>query len=885
MSRLRGFARWMRSAVRSREAEAALEAEISLHLEMETAKYVAQGMSPVEAARRARVVFGGVDAMREEYRDGRALRWLREFFTDVRYALRTLRRNPALAVTAVGTLALGIGATAAIFTAVSAVLLRPLPFADPDALVAVWEKNPDRDWYQVNAAPANMFDWKEQVEGFEDVAGYPSSTNQITLTGDGAPLLLQGATVTGNFFSVLGVPAALGRTFTDAETWATGVSIAVISHRLWTEQFGADPAIVGTSVTLDRTPVQVVGVAPPGFTFPFDDTDIWTPTAIDPANRQAVWFRRAHYLNVIARLGPGVSPAHANAQLQTVADRLEQDYPATNTHMGAGITPLHEFLTGSTRTPLLVLLGAVATLLIIACANVGNLLLVQAAERDRETAVRIALGAGRLRLVRQGLTGSLVLALMGGALGTAVGWIGTRLLLALQPEGMLPVTDVSMDWRVYTGIGAVTVLGGILFGLAPALWGIGRAPSQGLHTGGRGGGMSSRNRRLSDLVIVGEVALALVLALGAGLLTRSLLKLQRVEPGFDPTGVLATTVRLPSSAYATSDAVVGFYDRLQDEARAITGVQSAALVSLLPLTNASWSSDFSVSGRAPSAGGMEVVHRDISPGYLEVMRIPLVRGRDIMATDRAGTAPVVLINQALADRFFPGENPVGLRISFDRVPDSTSTWRTIIGVIGSEHQAGLESDPRPEFLAPLAQGNTHYVSLVLRTTGNPAASAPAVRALVGRLDPELAIISSRSMISVRQASIARPRFMMVLLLAFAGVGLVLAMVGVYGVIAQLVRQRSREMSIRLALGAAASEVRWLVVRHGLRLTAAGTVLGLGLALLTGRALQSMLFGVKAIDPVTFVLVPLLLAATALAATWIPATRAARSDPATTLRAE
>ncbi len=740
MSRLRRLARWLRGALRSRDAEAALEAEIALHLELEAAKYVAQGVPAAEAARRARVAFGGLDAVREEHRDGRSLRWVRDFLADIRYSLRTLRRNPALAVTAVGTLALGIGATVAIFTAVSAVLLRPLPFAHPESLVAVWEKNPDRDWYQQDAAPANMFDWRDQVAAFEDVAGYPSFASQVTLTGEGAPLLLQGAVVTGNFFSVLGVPPEHGRTFTDAETWSPGAAVVVISHRLWTEQFGADPAVIGTSVTLDRKQVQIVGVAPPGFSFPFGETSIWMPTALDPANRQAVWFRRAHYMHVIARLHPGVSIDQADAQLQTVADRLERDYPATNTHMGAGVTPLHDFLTGSSRTPLLVLLGAVATLLLIACANVSNLLLVQAAERDRETAVRIALGAGRLRLVRQGLTGSLVLAVLGGVGGLGVGWVGTRVLLALQPQGMLPVRDVAMDWRVYAGIGAVTLLGGVLFGLAPALWGIGRAPSEGLHAGGRGGGRSHRNRRLSDLVIVGEVSLALVLALGAGLLTRSLIELQQVEPGFDPTGVLATTLSLPSSVYSTNSAVLGFHDRLQQGAQDIPGVQAAALVSQLPLTNASWSSDFSVRGRPPGTGGTEVVHRDISPGYLKVMRVPLLRGRDIMTTDRAGAEPVVLINQALADRFFPGEDPVGLRISFDRVPDSTSTWRTIVGVVGSEHQAGLESDPRPEILAPMAQGDGHQVTLVLRTPGDPAAAAPAVRELVAQLDPDLAII-------------------------------------------------------------------------------------------------------------------------------------------------
>ncbi len=885
MSKLGGWARWLRGAFRPRQAARELEAEIALHLELETARLVAAGMPPAEAARRARVAFGGLDAVREAHDDGRGLRWIRDFSADVRYSLRTLRRNPVLAATAIVTLALGIGATTAIFSAVSAVLLRPLPLAHPEELVAVWESNPDRGWYQADVAPANMFDWQAQVDGFADVAGYPSFSDQLTLTGDGAPLLLKGATVTGNFFSVLGVPAELGRTFTDAETWATGQPVVVISHQLWVDRFGADRRIIGTSVTLDRTPVQVVGVMPPRFSFPFDDTQVWTPTAINPANRAQVFFRRAHYLRVIARLRPGVSPEEAEAQLHTVASRLERDYPETNTHMGAGLTPLHAFLTGSTRTPLLVLLGAVAVLLVIACANVGNLLLVQAAARDRETAVRIALGAGRLRLVRQGLTGSLVLSFLGGVGGLVVGWAGTRLLLSLQPAGMLPVPDVTIDWRVLAATGVIVVVSGFLFGVPASLWGIGRPPVQGLHAGGRSGGMSMRGRRLSDVVIVGEVALALVLTLGAGLLTRSLLRLQQVEPGFDPTGVLATSLSLPRATYATAEARLAFYDRLVEESRTIPAVQGAGLVSQLPLTSPSWSSDFSVQGRGPSAGGMQVLHREISPGYLQVMRIPLLKGRDIDRSDRPGSEQVVLINEALAEQHFPGENPVGLRISFDRVPDSTSTWRTIVGVIGSERQAGLGTDPTPEFLAPLAQDGNASMTLVLRTDGDPVAAAPAVRQIVAALDPNLAILRSRSMTSVRQASIARPRFMMVLMLAFGSVGLVLAMVGVYGVMSQLARQRSREMSIRLALGATDGGVRWLVMRHGLGLALAGVAVGMALAVLSTRALHSMLFGVAAVDPVTFVLVPLVLIATAVVATWIPARRVGKADPAVALRAD
>ncbi len=885
MSALGGLLSRLRSAFRGERVDRELQAEIALHLEMETARNVALGMTPEEARRQALVAFGGVAQTREAHREARGTRWLDDFAGDVRYSLRTLRRNPVLTVTAVLTLALGIGANTAIFSAVNAVMLRPLPFRDPGELVQVWEENPDREWYQQDAAPANYLDWQAQVKSFLDVAAYPSFSQQVTLTGDGAPLLLTGASVTGNFFDVLGVPPILGRGFTAQETWEGGEAVAVISHRLWRDRFGGDGAIVGKSVTLDRAPVRIVGVMPEGFGFPFATTDLWTPTDWPAANRTQTFFRRAHYLKVIARLRPGATVAAANAELQTVAKRLEQDYPATNVHMGAGITPLHEFITGTARLPLLILLGAVALLMLIACANVGNLLLVQAAARDREIAVRVALGAGRFRLARQAITGSLVLSLVGGAAGLAAGWVGTRVLLALQPVGLLPVTGVGIDWRVLAFVLGVTTVSGVLFGLAPAFWGARRSPVQGLREGGRSGGIGAAGRRISDAVIVAEVAIALLLTVGAGLLTRSLLQMQRVDPGFDPAGVLATNLALPGSVYDTPVKVRAFYNQLQEEARALPGVQSAAVASQLPLTTQSWSSDFSVQGRDPSAGGTQVVHRTVSSDYLKVMRVPLLRGRNFTMQDDSLAPQAVLINEALATKYFPGENPVGLRIAFDKVPDSTSLWRTIVGVVGSEHQAGLETDPIPEILDPFTQNGRSGMALLVRTSGEPEVVAPALRQVISRLDPQLAILRQRTLMDVRQVSTARPRFMSVLLLAFSLVGVLLATVGVYGVIAQLARQRSREMSIRLALGARAADVRWLVVRHGLRLAIMGIIIGTVIATVATRSLQSFLYSVAALDPVSYLAAPLLLGLTAFAATWIPAARVARSDPAMSLKSE
>ena len=489
-----------------------LDEEIRLHLELETDKNIRAGMRPGEARRQALLAFGGVEQTKERHRDGWGIRWIHELVADSRYALRVMRRNPVLAGAAIVTLALGIGANTAIFSAVNAVILRPLPFAHPDRLVMLWESNPEYGWRQETAAPANMLDWRAQVRGFQDVAAYADFDVPVTLSGAGAPRLLKGTLVTGNFFSVLGVPAETGRMLRDAETWDTGAHVAVISDRLWRNQFDRDPAIAGRSIVLNGRQVQIVGVAPPSFNYPSQDVDLWAPVRWNQADRDKASFRRAHWLRPIARLQPGVTLDEADAQLQIVVTRLQKQYPAINRVMGAGMTPLHAFLVRDTRQPLTLLLAAVALLLLIACANVGNLLLVQAAGRDREAAMRLTLGAGRWRLVRQALTESLMLSAMGGAAGLLLGWWGTQGLLALQPAGLLPVSDVGIDWRVLAYIVAATTASGLLFGTAPALWNSRRVPADVLREGGRtrkpwrphpalgqrAGGRRGRNRAAAD---------------------------------------------------------------------------------------------------------------------------------------------------------------------------------------------------------------------------------------------------------------------------------------------------------------------------------------------------------------------------------------------------
>ena len=884
---LKTFLRSLRALVHPGAADRELEEEIRYHIERETEQLVRAGVEPREARRRARVAFDGVENAKETYRDGRGDRWLQDFVGDTRYALRTLRRNRTLAAAAIVTLALGIGASTAIFSAVNGVILRPLPFPEPERLAMVWEDNPEKGWVKQVAAPANYLDWRQQVKAFADAAAWTDGRHATTMTGRGGAQLLRVTEVTGNFFSVLRVPAMLGRTFAFGETWKGNGSLAVVSYRTWRDKLGADPSVVGKSVELDGRPVQIVGVMPNGFTFPSPEVDAWVPLGWDPAFRSQIWFRRAHWLRVVARVANGRTMEAANAELQTVARRLQTQFPETNTTMFAGMGPLQDFLVGSTRTPLLVLLGATAFLLLIACANVANLMLVRAAAREREIVLRRALGAGDVRVIRQTLTESLVLSAIGGAAGLAVGWYGTRVLVALQPKGLFNAEDVRADSRVFFFVLAVTVLSGILFGVGPAIWNRRRVPAAALREGTRGAAGSPRLRAWGNALVVAEVAVALVLSIGAGLLARSFWRLTSESPGFDPKGVFVASLYVPDVRYDTPEKVLPFYRDLLTRTRALPGVESAALVLVPPLagTGSSWTSDFSVAGRAPDQFGREVTHRDVSPDYFRTMRVPLIAGRDFTEADVATSTPVIIINQSLARQYFADENPLGQRIAFDREPDSTSTWRTIVGVVGDEHQETLALQPRIEIFEPHAQGARPAMTLVARTGGDPHALAGAIRAIVSQLDPSLTLLSTRTMEEVRDGSLARERFFALLLFAFAAVGLALAVVGVYGVMAQLALRRTREMGIRIALGAGSGQVRWLIVRHGLGLLAVGVAMGLGVAAMVTTAMEKLLFHVPARDLLTFGTTALLLLLTGVLASWVPATRATRADPAGTLRAD
>jgi len=885
MTLLKGLRARLRALRHSRDADRELADEIRFHIELETEKNLRLGMSEGEAHRIAAAHFGGVQRVREEHRDVRRLQWVEDFVADARFALRTLRRTPALALAAIVTLALGIGANVAIFSAVNAVVLQPLPFPAPDRLVMITEENPEKHWHLNVAAPANVLDWRAGVADFQDVMAYADFVGRSTLTGRGDPQLLVVSRVTGNFFSTLGVRASLGRTLRDEESWRSGTHVAVLSDRAWRERFGGDPSVVGKSVTLDGLTTQIVGVMPPSFSFPDEQIDVWRPLEWSAENRGDVSFRRAHWLRAVARVRPGVTQAHADAQLQAVVERLKREYPATNKYMGAAMMPLHEFLVGDTRLPLLVLLTSVAFLLLIACANVGNLLLVQAAGREREAALRLALGAARTRLVRQALTESLVLSLVGGACGLGIGWIGTRALVSLQPPQMLRVHDFGVDRTVLVYVLIITTLSALVFGVAPALWTRHRDPADSLKGGGRGAANVGHGKVWGEMLVISEVALALLMTTGAGLLVRSFWQVRNVDPGYDSRGVLTVGFGL-NRQYDTVTKVEAFMNELVARARAIPGVQDVALATSLPLNGPQYTSDLMAFGRSADAYFTEVSHRIVSPSYFATMRVPVLRGRAFNEHDRRDGPGVLVINDALARAYFGGQDPIGQRITFDKAPTAMSQWYTIVGVAGNEHVDALDVAPRPEVLHSTVQEPPGFgANLLLRTTGQAGALVPAVRAIVHDLDATIALRQAHTLDELLASSLAKIRFLTTLLLAFAAIGLVLSVVGVYGVLAQVTRNRTREMGIRIALGAQAPQVRWLVVRQGLRLTLAGLALGAGVALFATRAMTKLLFNVAPNDPLTLAGVALLLAATSICASWIPARKASRADPAAALRAD
>lgn len=806
------------------------------------------------------------------------------FINDLRYALRVLFRQPGFTIVAALTLAIGVGANTAIFSIVNAVLLRPLPFASPDSLVVLWSNTrPERGGA---ASPDDFMDFRRDQRSFADIAALANSSATLTSRGAEAERL-RGMRVSAGLLSILGVSPRLGRDFLPEEDTPGGQRVVLLSHGLWERRFAADPALVGKTLSLDGEAHTVIGVMPEGFDFPvgFASTqppDFWQPLRLDPAQPS----RGAHFLRVIGRLKPGVTIAAAQAEMTAIARRLEQQHPLTNTNWGMWVFPLHEEYAGDVRRPLLVLLGAVGCVLLIACANVANLLLARATARSKELSVRVALGAGSGRLIRQLLTESLLLAGMGGLLGLGIATWSLELVPALAGDSLPRAATIGVDVRALAFTAGAVLLTGILFGLAPA-WQIARsAIADSLRASSRSTGATPGTHKLRAGLVVGEVALAFVLLVGAGLMMRSVQQLESVRPGFSPERIMSAQLALPNAQYPDEPRRTDLVGRYLEQLRAVPGVQTAAITTLLPMARQDALLVFSVEGRPDEGPGRWPISRvsTVSDQYFETLSIPLVRGRYLDARDQPGSPGAAVISRTLAQRFFTDQDPLGQRIKL-APPQDDSPWLTIVGVVDDVRHRNLAQAVEPLLYTAYAHTPTANMNVVVRGDLAPAELGSALSRELAAIDRNLALVNVRTMEAVVSLSLASERFRTRLLGGFALIALLLAAIGVYGVMAYSVEQRSQEMGLRMALGAEPRHVIRLVAGQGLALIGAGLIIGVAGALALTRLVASLLYGVSPTDPLTFVAIAVLLLSAAAAATYVPARRATRTDPMIVLRTE
>jgi predicted permease len=791
---------------------------------------------------------------------------------DLRYGLRLLRKSPLFAMITVATLALGIGANTAIYAVVDAVLIRPLPYTDPDRLAMVWEDVSDLSFPRNTPAPGNYFSWKELNRVFTDMAATRGASANLTLGGP--PEQIVGRRVTANFFSVLGVQPALGRTFTDDED-RSGAAVTVISHGLWLRRYGGNPNVIGADVMMNGSRRSIIGVMPRGFVFRSREIDFWNPIQFTPAETTT---RGSHFLNVVARLAPGVTLEQARQDMHDVARRLTDQFPDTNTRVGAVVIPLKEDLLGDAGLQLIVLMSAAGCVLLIACANIAGLLLSRAMSRRGEMAVRSALGATSRRLVRQMVIESLILALAGGALGLALVPAGMTVLQAMVPVGLEGSSGLD---GTLLGFALVAALGtGLLFSLVPAAHTARASLQQTLHEAGRSR-IGSRTMTRDALVVV-QVATALVLLVAAGLLLRTLDNLRRIDLGFRAGNLLTMRTTLPASKYQDPTVRLAFYDRVIADVRALPGVEDAAYISTLPFLSVGNTSGYDVEGQATRLG-QDSLFRVGTANYLRTIGVQLLEGRLLLDSDNRDAPRVVVINETFARQHWPGESALGRRVRFG----SKDPWRTIVGVVRDVRERGYELEMKPGTYVPYAQQLTSWFpeSLVIRTTRDSTAIAQAARRIVASVDPDQPVAAVRTMNEIVDQNVADRTDQTRLVGAFAGLALLLAGIGLYGVLSYGVSQRAREIGLRMALGASAGSVTRLVIGRGLTLTALGLGIGLAAAWAAARSLTTLLYGVQAADPATFGGVVALLAAVALAACTVPALRAARVDPMEVLRQE
>ncbi|HXG68897.1 MAG TPA: ABC transporter permease [Blastocatellia bacterium] len=811
-------------------------------------------------------------------------------FQDIRFGLRRLAKSPGFTVIALLSLALGIGANTAIFSLVNAVLLRPLPFHDPDRLVMVWEEASFAGFPRNTPAPANYADWKAQNQVFEDMAALTWRT--YNLTGDGEPEKVSAYAVTANFFPLLGVQPALGRTFLPEEDKPDAGKVAVLSYGLWQSRYGGEPGIIGRDILLNGEKHTVIGVMPAGFQFLESYIGLWVPAAF---SQEELANRGSHYLTVVARMKPGVTLPQAQSDMEAIMQRIGRDFP-NNTFagkLGAVVLPLHEQLAGEVRRPLMVLLVAVGLVLLIACANIANLLLARAASRRKEIAVRTALGAGRTRIMRQLLTESVLLAGAGGLAGMLFASWSFAFLQSMIPADMVLSTSLKIDDRVLGYTLLISLLTGIIFGLAPAFQASKVDLNEALKQGGGRAISAADGNKLRGALVVTEIALALVLLVGAGLLMQTFFRLRQQYSGLRPEGVLTLRTQLPRNKYREHPRRVAFYDQVLERVKALPGVISAGYSTSVPLEWKGGTSGFVVEGRQLEqmlAQGLsyDANHRQVSADYLKTMGIPLRQGRYFDETDNAQSMPVAIINETMARQYWPDENPIGKRFKIGG-PDEDIPWLTVVGVVGDVRQMGLDVPVKAEMYVPYQQGAQHpwYAprDLVLRAAGDPKSLVAAVRSAVRAVDPEQPVSNIRTMDEILGEEAGPRRMGVILLAAFAGLALLLASLGIYGVLAYFVAQHTPEIGVRLALGASPRDILGLVLRRGMRLTLLGVSIGLAASFALTRLMASLLYGVSATDPATFAAVALLLAGVALLACYLPARRATKVDPMVALRYE
>ena len=884
------FGRQLRSLLWKASVADEVDAELAFHVEMRTREYITRGLDPELARAKAIGRFGDLKRVNDtcrrigegRERDMRRAEWIHEFLQDARYALRQLARMPGFTVVSALTLAVGIGATTAIFSIVNAVVLRPLPFPDPDRLVRVYS---NRRGTEGSTSAANFVRWRERSRSFSELV--PVEYRNFTLlTGDRPAEQVTGLRVSADFFPALGVGMRLGRAFSKEEDQPGRDNVAILNERFWKSRFNGDSSIIGRSVRLNAVEHVVIGVISPAADVMTADANVWVPIAFTAEERAD---SRKGYLDVFARLAPGVSIAQAQSEMSAIAKRLETELEE-NRENGVRLRSLTDAYVGSYRSRLFILLGAVGFVLLIACVNVANLLLARGAARGKEISIRAALGAGRARVLRQLFAESVVLAGIGGAIGLVLAFWGVRALKAVAPREVPRLDQAGLDMLTVAFALGATVLSSIVFGLAPALR-TARSDLQGaLREGGRSSSLVARDR-VRHLLVAAEVALSLMLLVGAGLLIRSGIILQRVEPGFTTARVFSAWLALPPAQYESVESVRTAYDRILEEVRAVPGVESAAGITVIPMAGLSAQGNFIPEGRSEDpANSISFNFRVATPGVFQTLRIPIRRGRDFDDRDVASSPCVIIVNEAGAKKTWPNEEAIGKRIPGPRDAAGQRTMCSVVGVVGDAHDDGLREAVRPQIYfagaqAPAAFWNAMQRSMFIlaRTTGDPRAMTKQLQAAVARTDPTLPMFDIRTMDERISASLATGKFNTMLLTTLGAIGLLLAAVGIYGVVAYFVTQRTGEIGLRMALGATPGRVLRLVVGQGMQPVVLGILVGVALAGAASRLLASLVFGVGTRDPVTFVAVPVVLAVVAIAASVVPARRAIRVEPTKALQ--